>query len=144
MQNTIRDAVDELAGEQLDAEVTAAQAREYVTPVLFAEWLGDELAAHSMQTIFGEITEKISDEDLRTVLCALVLGYDAKAAEILRAALTHYVARDLAQQANTAMDNRRAFDAPAARGYVCDPLFFDRYQLAREHNAAIAVARVSR
>ncbi len=137
-------AVDELAQEQLHAEfprdVSVSDACAYVTPALFAEWLGVELASQSAHAILGEACELMTDAAVRSLLCALILGYEPRVCAMLTPALVDYVARDLAKQANVAIENFEPSDADLDR--MGDPLAAEARSFARKHNASLAAWRV--
>lgn len=141
----IKTAAAELAAEQLHAQfptaVTVAMARGYVTPALFVEWFGTELASRSALNIFTEVVERVAEADLRGAMCALILGYDERTGALLTPALINYVARDLAYAANCAIENFEPSDAQIERSYT--PLDADRRALAHEVNSGLRAARMS-
>ena len=114
----IKDVVNELANEQLHAEirseVTAADALPSVDHDLVIAWVAVETGTRSPQTTLLEVFENLTDAETISVLNCLLNETDT-ARRILADALRQHVAKDLAGQANVVLRNYEPTDSEISR-----------------------------
>ena len=101
-------AIEELAAQarNRDGIVTTAEAKDHVDARLIAEWLGLELLKSNAPALLSEIIgDRLNEDDARTVMCSLAIGYEAKVQSLLQAALVDHIAADLCYDAQRLVDD---------------------------------------
>lgn len=152
-QTPYTDAVAELAEafarRPFRDAITTDDAKVHVDADVVRAWFADELSRQSGPSLLGEIvSEALTDAECLGFVASAMSAHKADAGAQLEQALRERVARELAYDAERAVENMEPADDEGARvsfpAWVDDPMREDQTAMARHVNAALRIAGLMR
>ena len=135
-------AADQLADEcrsrYFDTDVRLEDCTPYIDTDVIVAWIAHETMGRDDNHVIADaISERLTADLGRTLLCAVAIDHAAKVLEVVKGAVVEQVARDLMYEAQKLVDNYDPTDSEMARtsyaAEVDDPMIGDRRALARSY-----------
>jgi hypothetical protein len=145
-QEAIADIADDFRHRQFPDLITADDARPAVDADVIVAWVAHEALGRDDEIIVGDtLSQRLTKDQGRTLLCAAAIGHAEKVLELVKAALVEQVARDIAYEAQKINDNYCPTDSemegPIRPNDIDDPFLAERRSFTRRHNASLRVLR---